>query len=46
MLGVFESGYASEGRAREVYGTRGFARYMNQDSVEVLLDARPYSGGG
>jgi predicted dehydrogenase len=40
-LGTFDSGYASEGRAREVYGTKGFVRYMNESEVELMLDV-PY----
>jgi predicted dehydrogenase len=42
-LGAFDSGYASEGRAREVYGTKGFVRYMNEAEVELMLDV-PYQG--
>jgi predicted dehydrogenase len=42
-LGMFDSGYASEGRAREVYGTKGFVRYMNEAEVELQLD-EPYEG--
>ncbi|HYF47886.1 MAG TPA: Gfo/Idh/MocA family oxidoreductase [Planctomycetota bacterium] len=36
-LGIFESGWASAGRSREIYGTRGYIRITSR-GVEVCLD--------
>lgn len=41
ILGVFESGWASSGAAREIYGSRGYIRM--QHDIEVWLDA-PWQG--
>ena len=42
VLGVFESGWASAGRSREIYGTRGQIR-MQRGMVEVCLE-EPWGG--
>lgn len=39
VLGTFESGYASEGGARELFGTRGRLRLTGPGTLELVLDA-------
>jgi predicted dehydrogenase len=42
VLGVFDSGYASNGNSREIYGTRGSLRLLSSDRLlELVLDG-PY----
>jgi predicted dehydrogenase len=42
VYGTFDSGYASDGGVREIYGTRGSLR-INHRELELRLDA-PYEG--
>ncbi|MGA3065926.1 MAG: Gfo/Idh/MocA family oxidoreductase [Tepidisphaeraceae bacterium] len=44
-FGVFDSGYASEGVIREIYGTAGWVRmFERENQLEMNLD-RPYTSG-
>jgi predicted dehydrogenase len=38
VLGMFDSGYASDGRSRELFGTKGYVRFINENEVEMQLD--------
>jgi len=43
-FGTFDSGYASEGLSREIYGTEGLVRLIHEDKdIEIQLD-RPFKG--
>lgn len=41
IYGIFDSGYASEGSCREIYGMRGTLRIGRGEGLELTLDA-PY----
>ncbi|MDP9174364.1 MAG: Gfo/Idh/MocA family oxidoreductase [Planctomycetota bacterium] len=46
VYGTFDSGWASEGMTREIYGTQGSIRLIKYDEeLEILLD-RPFEGQG
>lgn len=42
--GVFDSGWASHGGLREIYGTKGYFRMIRDAELELELD-EPYEGG-
>lgn len=44
IFGLFDSGYASEGMSREIYGTDGTVRLVRGDSELELILKRPYTG--
>ena len=43
ILGLFDSGYASDGMTREIYGTEGAVRLIRGDSELELHLKRPYA---
>ena len=43
VLGVFDSGYASDGNPREIYGCKGYLKIGYYGDLEILLD-EPYVG--
>jgi predicted dehydrogenase len=38
VFGVFDSGYASSGGSREIFGSRGTLRLFNEQELELTLD--------
>lgn len=42
VLGTFDSGYASDGQAREVYGTAGYVRLTDGDNILRMCLDEPY----
>jgi predicted dehydrogenase len=43
VFGVFDSGYASSGGSREIFGSRGTLRLYNDQQLELTLD-KPWEG--
>ncbi len=44
VFGVFDSGYASEGSTREIFGTQGWLRINAEREIEIVMD-QPYADG-